>query len=150
MELDPVIDENVFEVLLIEDNEGDAYLTRKAFEMADMRSRIQVAEDGEQAMEILQRKGEYRNAAVPDLILLDMNLPRQTGLDILKSIKSDVRFCKIPVIVLSSSRAESDVQSSYAMHGNGYILKPHGIRRLSEVVKAIETFWFKTAILPHG
>lgn len=132
-----------FDILLVEDNEGDAFLTRKAFTAAGISCRIEVAEDGEQALLHLRRAGN-----VPDLILLDMNLPKCNGLEILRQIKGDEALKKIPVIVFSSSRAECDVQASYALHGNGYVLKPQSAERLQQIVEAINSFWLKTAILP--
>lgn len=141
--------EPFYRVLLVEDNEGDALLTRKAFEMAGIDGELTVMEDGEKAIEFLRRARDEDDSLRPDLILLDMNLPLKSGIEVLKEIKGDSFFKTIPVIVLSSSRAERDVLASYANHGNGYILKPYGIKRLAEVVSVIESFWFKTAVLPN-
>jgi len=140
-------DQSRAKILLVEDNDGDAFLTCRAFAQSDSFYDVIVARDGDEAMDVLNQSTCEATGKLPDLILLDMNLPKCSGLEVLRKIKSDDDLKHIPVIILSSSRAERDVRSSYASHGNGYILKPHGLKRLAEVVAAIELFWFKTAVL---
>jgi CheY-like chemotaxis protein len=135
------------EILLVEDNHGDALLTRKAFKHAKIASRITVAKNGEEAMQLLHRKGEHANAPMPDLILLDLNLPKKSGKDILKEIKSDPALRHIPVIVLTSSRAELDVAKTYDLHANSYIIKPVNLDQFSDIVSTIAHYWFSIVIL---
>ena len=136
------------EILLIEDNKGDVILAQKAFSKAHTPNRITVANNGIQAMEILNRHGEYANAPVPDIILMDLNLPKKNGKDVLHEIKTSDTFKRIPVIIFSSSRAELDVVKSYELHANSYIIKPGTLQQYGEVVTTIENFWFSLVILP--
>lgn len=136
------------QVLLIEDNHGDAVLTRRAFRRARMPSDITVAETGEAGLSILRREGEYAGAAVPDLILLDLNLPHMHGQDFLSEIKGDPRLKRIPVIVLSSSSADADVTGCYDRHANGYITKPVTTETYDDIVSKIENYWFGLMQLP--
>ena len=138
------------EILLVEDNRGDAILAQKAFTHATIPNHITVAANGMQAMEILRREGEYSHAATPDIILLDLNLPKKSGKDVLAEIKSDEKLKRIPVIILSSSRAEGDVVKSYELHANGYIMKPGTLEKYREIVSVVENFWFSMVILPNG
>ena len=138
------------EILLVEDSRGDVILAQKAFSKATISNHITVAGNGMQAMDILRHVGEYSQAPTPDIILLDLNLPKKSGQDVLAEIKSDERLKRIPVIIMSSSRAESDVVSSYKMHANSYIVKPGTLEKYGEVVSIIEKFWFSMVILPNG
>ena len=136
------------DILLVEDNPGDVFLTKKAFKTAKLTNHLIVAEDGEKAMEILRKSGEFANAPTPDLILLDLNLPGKDGREVLEEIKSDQNLRRIPVIILTSSDAERDILESYNMHANSYVIKPIDFNKFTEVVKSIEDFWFTAVILP--
>lgn len=135
------------EILLVEDNFGDVILTKKAFKNAKLANNITVAEDGSKALAILRREGEYRYAPIPDIVLLDLNLPKKSGQDVLKEIKSDENLRKIPVVILTSSRAELDVVKSYNLYANSYIVKPVSLEKFIDVVKTVEQFWFMVAVL---
>jgi CheY-like chemotaxis protein len=136
------------ELLLVEDNRGDVMLTREAFRDAKIANNLSVACDGEEAMKRLRREGDYRDLPMPDLVLLDLNLPRMDGREVLEAIRSDPKLMRIPVIVLTSSKAEIDVLKSYDLKANGYVVKPVDFARLGEVVAAIESFWFTIVVLP--
>ncbi|MGC8780009.1 MAG: response regulator [Anaerolineae bacterium] len=136
------------EILLIEDNPGDVRLTKEALRMAKTPNHIRVAEDGIQALEMLFRQGEYARDPLPDLILLDLNLPRKDGRDLLKEIKADPTLRRIPVIVFTTSRAELDIAWAYDMQANCYIVKPMDFQQFMKVARAIEEFWLNTARLP--
>lgn len=140
--------EQPVEVLLVEDNSGDLFLTKKAFSKARITNNIQVATDGEIAMNILCQEGQYKDAHRPDIILLDINLLKKNGQEILADIKSDDNLKTIPVIMLSSSEAQDDIIQSYKHHANGYISKPVAFEEFAEVVSSIEDFWFNTVKLP--
>ena len=137
------------EILLIEDNAGDVELTREALADSTVVSRMSVARDGESALAFLRREGPYAESPRPDLILLDLNLPGLDGKAVLAAIKSDPRLRAIPVIVLSSSQAEEDVTRAYQLLANCYVTKPVGYGRFSEIIRAIEQFWFNVVRLPH-
>jgi CheY-like chemotaxis protein len=136
------------QVLLVEDNRGDAVLTKRAFKRANLASDIVVAETGEKGLSILRREGEHAEAARPDLILLDLNLPHMHGQDFLQTVKADPDFKRIPVIVLSSSSADMDVTASYDRHANGYITKPLDAETYEDIVARIEQYWFTLMQLP--
>jgi|SRR5580700_4453920 CheY-like chemotaxis protein len=136
------------ELLLVEDNYGDVLLTQEAFRSAKIGNNLAVAVDGEEALAMLRKEGRYHAQPTPDLILLDLNLPRMDGREVLKTVKSDPVLHTIPVIVLTSSSAEIDVLRSYELMANGYIVKPVTFDRLKEVVALIESFWFTVVVLP--
>ena len=136
------------QVLLIEDNRGDAVLTRRAFRRASLPNEITIAETGEVGLDILRRQGEHGEAPRPDIILLDLNLPHMHGQDFLKEVKSDPDLRQIPVIILSSSSADSDVAICYDRHANGYITKPVTNDTYDEIVSKIEQYWFGLMQLP--
>ncbi len=136
------------QVLLIEDNHGDAVLTKRAFRRSGMPSEITVAETGEKGLSILRQEGEHADAPRPDIILLDLNLPYMHGQDVLKAVKEDPALRRIPVIVLSSSSADSDVAGCYDRHANGYITKPITTDTYDEIVARIEQYWFGLMQLP--
>ncbi len=138
------------EILLVEDNRGDVILVQKAFGKASIDNHITVATNGNQAMDILRRRDNYADASVPDIILLDLNLPQKSGRSVLAEIKADEKLKRIPVIIMSSSRAEKDVVNSYELHANSYIVKPATLEKYGEVVSMIENFWFSMVILPNG
>ncbi len=136
------------EILLAEDNPGDVRLTREALKENKVQNNLHVASDGVEAMEFLRKIGRHANAPTPDLVLLDLNMPRKDGREVLAEIKADAHLRKIPVVILTTSEAESDVLKSYDLHANCYITKPIDLNRFIEVVKSIQEFWFSIVKLP--
>lgn len=136
------------QILMVEDNEGDVVLTTQALKAAKVGNNINVVQDGVEALAFLRREDPYADAPVPDLILLDLNLPRKDGREVLEEIKADPLLRRIPVVVLTSSKAEQDIAQAYDLHANCYVTKPVGIKTLMEVVKSIENFWFSVVKLP--
>jgi len=137
------------EILLVEDNPGDVFLTKKAFEKAKIANHFHVAPDGEAALEMLYRKGEYEDFVIPDIILMDINLPKKNGKQVLEEIKADSLLRRVPVVILTSSKAEKDVVESYDLQASGYIVKPIDLLQFHEIVSAIENFWFSVVVLPN-
>lgn len=135
-------------ILLVEDNEGDIVLTLEALQEGKLCNRISTVRDGEQALDFLYRRGNYVDAETPDLILLDINLPRIDGKEVLKVIKHDPDLRSIPVVVLTTSESENDIHESYRNHANCYITKPVDLDKFMEVVKCIEDFWLSVVKLP--
>jgi CheY-like chemotaxis protein len=138
------------EILLVEDNPGDVDLAREALEDSKFHNRLHVVEDGEKAMAFLHHEGEYADLPRPDLILLDLNLPRKDGRQVLAEIKADDNLKRIPVVILTTSRAEEDIIKSYNLHANCYITKPIDLHQFLHVVKSIEDFWLSIVVLPNG
>jgi CheY-like chemotaxis protein len=136
------------ELLLVEDNYGDVLLTREAFQGAKIANNLAVAADGEEAMGMLRRQAPYADQRRPDLILLDLNLPRMDGREVLQAIRGDPQLQQIPVVVLTSSNAEIDILKSYELKANGYIVKPVTFERLMEIIASLESFWFTVVVLP--
>lgn len=136
------------DILLVEDNPGDADLAREALEDSKLLNELRVVEDGEQAMAYLRREGAYAEAVRPDLILLDLNLPKKDGREVLAEIKADPTLRRIPVVVLTTSRAEEDVMRSYDLHANCYVTKPIDLSQFIHVVHQIEEFWLSIVQLP--
>jgi CheY-like chemotaxis protein len=141
--------EKPIEILLIEDSPSDAQLAREALESAKIANRLSHVEDGVEALRFLRRQDPYADAPRPDLILLDLNLPRKDGREVLEELKADPQFQRIPVVVLTTSRAEQDVLRSYALHANCYITKPVDFTQFMDVVKSIEHFWLAVVTLPR-
>ena len=137
------------EVLLVEDSPGDARLTREAFKDAKVHINLHVAPDGAKAMAFLKREGEHANALRPDLILLDLNLPKKDGREVLAEIKESPTLKSIPVVVLTTSSSEADILRSYQLHANCYITKPVGLEGFLTVVKIIDSFWLSVVKLPR-
>jgi CheY-like chemotaxis protein len=137
------------EILLVEDNPGDVRLTVEAFKEGKMGNHLKIARDGVEALEVLRRQGEHANAARPDLILLDLNLPRMDGREVLAEIKRDPDLKRIPVVVLTTSDAEQDIARSYELHANCYITKPVDMSQFIDIVKRIEGFWLTIVKLPN-
>jgi len=135
-------------ILLVEDNPGDADLARVALENSKMNNNLQVVGDGEKAMAFLRRECPYAEAPRPDLILLDLNLPKKDGRQVLAEIKSDPGLKRIPVVILTTSRAEEDILRTYDLHANCYITKPIDLGQFLHVVRSIEDFWFSIVVLP--
>jgi CheY-like chemotaxis protein len=140
---------DVLDVLLVEDDQGDILMTRDAFEHYKIRNRLHVVSDGEQALQFLRRTGKFRDAPRPGLILLDLNLPRRSGLEVLADLKSDPDLLVIPVVMLTTSQAEEDVLRSYSLHANAYITKPVDFERFIDVVRQIDDFFLTLVKLPR-
>lgn len=136
------------EILLVEDNPGDVRLTREALKEGKVRNNLSVAENGEAALSFLRRAGQFASAPRPDVILLDLNLPRKDGREVLAEIKTDPDLKRIPVVILTTSQAEQDILKTYNLHANCYIAKPVDLDRFIEVVKSIEDFWLTIVKLP--
>lgn len=136
------------EILLIEDNEADVRLTKEGIKEAKIRNSLSIVNDGEAAMAYLNKQSPYQNTTTPDLILLDLNLPKMDGRQVLEEIKEDSNLKHIPVVILTSSNAEKDILKSYKLHANCYITKPIGLEQFVEVIKSIEDFWFSIVKLP--
>jgi two-component system, chemotaxis family, response regulator Rcp1 len=138
------------EILLIEDSPGDVRLTVEALKEAKVLNNLIVAADGAEAMEILRRKGNHGTKPRPDLILLDLNLPKKDGREVLAEIKADPNLRRIPVVVLTTSRSEEDVVRAYDLHANCYITKPVDFKQFIDVVQSIEDFWLTVVKLPRS
>jgi CheY-like chemotaxis protein len=138
------------DILLVEDNPGDVRLTQEALREAKVSTRMHVAIDGVQAMAFLRREGEFASVPRPDLILLDLNLPKKSGREVLAEIKGNVEFRRIPVVILTTSQAEQDIFETYNLHANAYVHKPVDLDQFAKVVKSIEDFWFEVVRLPNG
>ncbi|MEU0938679.1 MULTISPECIES: response regulator [unclassified Embleya] len=136
------------EVLLVEDDPGDVLMTREAFEDNKVRNSLHVVSDGVEAVAFLRREGEYADAPRPDLILLDLNLPRKDGREVLEEIKADEDLRRIPVVVLTTSEAEEDVLRSYHLHANAYVTKPVDFEQFINVVRHIDEFFVSVVKLP--
>jgi two-component system, chemotaxis family, response regulator Rcp1 len=136
------------EILLVEDNEGDIRLTKELLKEAKVRNRLSVVTDGEAAIAYLRQRGEYASAKRPDLVLLDLNLPKKNGQEVLEEIKRDDDLGRIPVVVLTTSRAEHDILRSYNLRANCYITKPVDLDQFVAVVRSIEEFWLAIVKLP--
>lgn len=134
-------------ILLVEDNPGDIRLTQEALKESQMDVHLDVVTDGEQAIDFLMKRQRFTEAVRPHLILLDLNLPKKNGLEVLKEIKVDESLKKIPVIVLTTSDADHDINKAYSLHANCYILKPVDFDDFAKVIRLVESFWFNTAKL---
>jgi chemotaxis family two-component system response regulator Rcp1 len=137
-------------ILLVEDNAGDICLTREALAQTQTPIQLHVATDGVEALDFLRGAAQFHGAPRPDLILLDLNLPRKNGREVLAEIKQDPSLRRIPVVVLTTSTADDDILGSYDLHANSYITKPVDLGRFDEIVQAIDRFWLSTVSLPPG
>jgi CheY-like chemotaxis protein len=140
---------DVIDILLVEDDDGDVLMTREAFEYHKIRNRLHVVSDGEKALQFLRRQGPYGDAPRPGLILLDLNLPRKDGREVLADLKADPELCVIPVVVLTTSEAEEDILRSYSLHANAYVSKPVDFSRFVEVIRQIDEFFVTVVKLPQ-
>jgi chemotaxis family two-component system response regulator Rcp1 len=136
------------EILLVEDNPGDVRLTLEAFKEGSVLNNFTVMNDGVEALAYLHQQGRYANSVLPDLILLDLNLPKKDGREVLAEIKADAHLMKIPVVILTTSAAEDDIARAYSAHANCYITKPVDLDQFLRVVHAIESFWLTLVKLP--
>ena len=139
---------NMIEILVVEDNPGDARLIVEALKDSKLKNKLLVVPDGVEAMEYLHHKGKYKNTNLPDLILLDLNLPKKDGREVLAEIKNDPELKKIPVVIMTISQADEDIIKTYNLHANCYIIKPIDLNQFIKVVKSIEDFWFTIVKLP--
>jgi two-component system response regulator len=142
--------ERPIDILLVEDSPTDVLMAQEAFAETQVHHTLHVVEDGVEAMAFLHHEGQYASEPRPDLILLDLNLPRKDGREVLAEIKADERLKRIPVVILTTSRNEHDVRNAYGLHANCYITKPVDFGQFLEVVKSIEDFWFTVVTLPPG
>lgn len=138
------------EILLIEDNPGDVRLTREALKEGKVANKLHVVQDGEEAMEFILQEGKFSNKPRPDLILLDLNLPKKDGREVLAEIKGNDDLKRIPVVILTTSRSEEDILKSYNLYANAYVTKPVDLEQFMEVIKSIEDFWLTIVKLPNG
>ncbi len=136
------------DILLVEDNPADVRLTREALQEAKVLNALHVVEDGVEALEFLHKEGRYVESPSPDLILLDLNLPKKDGREVLAEIKQNEKWKVIPVVVLTTSRAEEDIVRSYNLHANAYVTKPVDLRQFLEAIRVIEEFWLAVVTLP--
>lgn len=143
-------DYQVVDVLLVEDDAGDVLMTREAFEHYKIRNELHVVTDGEQALQFVRRQGSFADAPRPGLIMLDLNLPRRDGLEVLAELKADPELRVIPVVILTTSQAEEDIVRSYALHANAYVTKPVDFEQFIEVIRQIDNFFITVVKLPHG
>jgi len=135
-------------ILLVEDNPADVRLTQEAIKEGKVRNTMYAVNDGVEALAFLRRTGKYASAAIPDLILLDLNLPKKSGLEVLAEIKLDEELKHIPIVILTTSQAEEDIVRSYDLHANAYVTKPVNLQQFIDVVKSIEEFWLEIVKLP--
>ncbi|MCP2014306.1 CheY-like chemotaxis protein [Deinococcus sp. HSC-46F16] len=136
------------EILLVEDSEPDVLLTQEAFEGARVPNRVHVVRDGVEALSFLRREGEHASAPRPDVILMDINMPRKNGLEVLGEIKADPGLATIPVVMLTTSQSDDDVRGSYARHASGYVVKPVGFENFLQAIRAFEEFWMTFVRFP--
>lgn len=138
------------DILLVEDNPGDIRLTKEALKEGKVLNTISVVMDGVEALKYLRNEAPYQDALTPDIILLDLNLPLMDGRELLKIIKSDAKLLSIPVVILTTSKAEEDIVQTYSLHANCYVTKPVDFEQFVKVVSSIENFWFEIVKLPPG
>lgn len=141
---------SLINILLVEDNPGDIRLTMEVLKEGKIRNNLSVVTDGEEALHFLNKKDKYENAVTPDIILLDLNLPKKDGREVLEYIKSDPKLMMIPVIVLTTSDAEQDIKNMYSHHANCYITKPVDFNQFITVIRSIENFWLSIVKLPKN
>ena len=148
--MSPKHDLKPIEILMVEDSAGDAELLLDFLEQSKVKNRIHWVKDGEEAMAFVHREGEHAGKPVPDLILLDLNLPRKDGREVLSEIKTDPKLAHIPVVILTSSKSEEDIVRSYRLQANCYISKPVNLEQFVKVVRSIDDFWLSVVRLPNG
>ena len=144
----PADGKSPIEVLLVEDDPGDVLMTQEAFEEHKLRNRLTVVSDGAEALSYLRQEGKYEHVVLPDLILLDLNLPRRDGREVLEEIKRDEQLRRIPVVILTTSQADEDIVRSYNLHANAYVTKPVDFERFIDVVRQIDEFFVSVVKLP--
>jgi two-component system, chemotaxis family, response regulator Rcp1 len=137
------------EILLVEDNKGDIRLTMEALQESKVHNHIAFAYDGDEALMYLRQEGKYSNSPCPDIVLLDLNLPKKTGIEVLTEIKKDHNLTHIPVVILTSSKDEEDILKTYTHHASAYVTKPVDFDKFLKVIRGIEDFWLNIVKLPH-
>ncbi len=137
------------EILLVEDNKGDIRLTMEALKESKVHNHISLAYDGAEALQFLRREGKFNNSPCPDIVLLDLNLPKKTGIEVLTEIKNDHDLTHIPVVILTSSKDEEDILKTYTHHASAYVTKPVDFDKFLKVIRGIEDFWLNIVKLPH-
>lgn len=142
------LDDKTLNLLLVEDNDGDVRLIKEAFKESKVLNGLSVVSDGEEALDYLHKRGSYQSSVKPDLIILDLNLPKLSGFDVLAEIRSAPHLKKIPVVIFSSSTSENDILRSYELKANSYVSKPSDFDAFLEAVRTIEEFWLRTVRLP--
>lgn len=145
-----MINGRAVEILLVDDNPGDVRLTLEAFKDGKLANNVSIAGDGVEAMEFLRREGKYAGAVRPDLVLLDLNMPRKDGREVLEEVKNDPELRRIPIVMLTTSKAEDDILKSYDLHVNCYIQKPVDYNEFIRMLRLIEDFWFTAVVLPSN
>jgi two-component system response regulator len=138
------------EILLVEDNPGDSRLAKEALKESKLKNNLYIAEDGVEAMNFLYKTGKYSKMPRPDLVILDLNLPKKDGREVLAEIKNDDNLKRIPVVILTISKAEEDILRTYNLHANCYVTKPLDLDQFMKVVRSIEDFWLTIVKLPNG
>ncbi len=146
----PVQQGNPVEILLVEDNPADVRLTIEGLKEGKVKNNLSVVENGVEALAFLRKQGKYADAVRPDLVLLDLNMPKKDGREVLAEIKADEELRHIPVVVLTTSKAEQDILKAYSLHANCYITKPVDLDQFISIVESIEDFWFTIVKLPQG
>ncbi len=136
------------DILLVEDNPGDVRLTKEALKDAKVLNDVHVAKDGVEAIQFLHKEARFENVPTPDLILLDLNLPRKDGREVLAEVKADPKLKRIPIVILTTSKADEDIIKTYNLHANAYITKPVDLSRFVEIIHTLEEFWFSIVRLP--
>ncbi len=144
------IKNRVAEILLVDDNPGDVRLAKEGLKESKVINNLHVVDDGVEAMAFLRKEGNYADAVTPDLILLDLNLPKKDGREVLAEIKGDKNLRRIPIVVLTTSQAEEDVMKTYDLHANCYVTKPVDLDQFVKIVKSLNNFWFEMVTLPGG
>lgn len=145
----PIYDVRPIEILLVEDDPGDVLITTEALEHSKIANQLHTVSNGEEAIQFLRQEGEFADAVVPDLILLDLNLPRKDGREVLAEVKDDPQLRRIPIVVLTTSQAEEDIIRSYDLHANAYVAKPVDFEQFVSVVRQIDEFFFTVVRLPQ-
>ncbi len=136
------------EILLVEDNPADVLLMEEALLEGKLSNNLSAVTNGDDAVDFLKKRGRFRDAVRPDLIMLDLNLPRKDGREVLAEVKNDADLKKIPIVIMTTSRSQDDIERTYSLHANAYVTKPVGVRQFFEVVQKIEDFWFSIVKLP--
>lgn len=144
------IKNRVAEILLVEDNPGDVRLAKEGLRESKVINNLHVVDDGVDAMAFLRKEGNYADAVTPDLILLDLNLPKKDGREVLAEVKEDKDLSRIPIVILTTSQAEEDVMKTYDLHANCYVTKPVDLDQFVKIVKSLNNFWFEMVTLPEG
>lgn len=144
------IKNRVAEILLVEDNPGDVRLAKEGLRESKVINNLHVVDDGVDAMAFLRKEGNYADAVTPDLILLDLNLPKKDGREVLAEVKEDKDLRRIPIVILTTSQAEEDVMKTYDLHANCYVTKPVDLDQFVKIVKSLNNFWFEMVTLPEG